>query len=80
MIAQPVRASGTFQSRRAQVAKLVDALASGARVRKGVKVRVLSWAPNFFRADTRTRSLSRRRVTSREVELVRDPVRRTRRA
>src|ERR1044072_6667806 len=31
---------------RAQVAELVDALASGASSRKGVKVRVLSWAPN----------------------------------
>ena len=31
---------------RAQVAKLVDALVSGTRARKGVKVRVLSWAPD----------------------------------
>ena len=31
---------------RAQVAKLVDALVSGTRARKGVKVRVLSWAPS----------------------------------
>ena len=30
---------------RAQVAELVDALASGASVRKDVEVRVLSWAP-----------------------------------
>ena len=29
----------------AQVVELVDALASGASVRKDVKVRVLSWAP-----------------------------------
>ncbi len=29
----------------AQVAELVDALASGASGRKAVKVRVLSWAP-----------------------------------
>jgi len=29
----------------AQVAELVDALASGASARKGVEVRVLSWAP-----------------------------------
>ena len=29
----------------AQVAKLVDALASGASPRKGVEVQVLSWAP-----------------------------------
>ena len=33
---------------RAQVAKLVDALVSGTRARKGVKVRVLSWAPVHF--------------------------------
>ena len=31
----------------AQVAELVDALASGASARKGVEVRVLSWAPFF---------------------------------
>ncbi len=31
---------------KAQVAELVDALASGASVRKGVEVRVFSWAPN----------------------------------
>ncbi len=30
---------------RAQVAELVDALASGASTRKGVEVRVFSWAP-----------------------------------
>jgi hypothetical protein len=30
----------------AQVAELADALASGASSRKGVEVRVLSWAPN----------------------------------
>jgi hypothetical protein len=30
---------------RAQVAELVDALASGASDRKVVEVRVLSWAP-----------------------------------
>jgi hypothetical protein len=30
----------------AQVAELVDASASGADARKGVKVRVLSWAPH----------------------------------
>jgi hypothetical protein len=29
------------------VAKLVDALASGASPRKGVEVQVLSWAPNI---------------------------------
>ena len=32
----------------AQVVELVDALASGASVRKDVKVRVLSWAPFVF--------------------------------
>ncbi len=31
----------------AQVAELVDALVSGISSRKGVKVRVLSWAPLF---------------------------------
>jgi len=32
----------------AQVVELVDALASGASVRKDVEVRVLSWAPLNF--------------------------------
>ena len=32
---------------RAQMAELVDALASGASSRKGVEVRVLFWAPEF---------------------------------
>jgi hypothetical protein len=32
-------------SSKAQVAELVDALASGASTRKGVEVRVFSWAP-----------------------------------
>ena len=32
-------------ARIAQVAELADALASGASSRKGVEVRVLSWAP-----------------------------------
>ena len=32
----------------AQVAELVDALASGASDRKIVEVRVFSWAPNYF--------------------------------
>lgn len=32
---------------RAQVAKLVDAPASGAGVRKDVEVRVFSWAPHI---------------------------------
>ena len=31
----------------AQVAELVDALGSGPSARKGVEVRVLSWAPSF---------------------------------
>ena len=35
-----------YETRRAQVAELVDALASGASGRKIVKVRVLSWAPS----------------------------------
>src|SRR5512133_3544719 len=34
---------------RAQVAELVDAPASGAGARKGVEVRVLSWAPSRTR-------------------------------
>jgi hypothetical protein len=54
--AQPVDRSGTapyvsppsVTRDRAQVAELVDALASGASGRKAVKVRVLSWAPLFF--------------------------------
>ena len=36
-----------FVARIAQVAELADALASGASSRKGVEVRVLSWAPHF---------------------------------
>ena len=32
----------------AQVAELVDALASGASGRKAVEVRVFSWAPHFL--------------------------------
>ena len=32
----------------AQVAELVDALASGASDRKIVEVRVFSWAPSYF--------------------------------
>jgi hypothetical protein len=35
-----------FAARFAQVAELADALASGASSRKGVEVRVLSWAPS----------------------------------
>ncbi len=38
---------GIFLTPLAQVAKLVDALVSGTSPRKGVKVRVLSWAPNI---------------------------------
>jgi hypothetical protein len=37
----------------AQVAELVDAPASGAGARKGVEVRVLSWAPLFFLSRTK---------------------------
>jgi hypothetical protein len=39
------RVSDPYQPARAQVAELVDALASGASGCKVVKVRVLSWAP-----------------------------------
>ena len=38
----------TKQKSKAQVAELVDAPASGAGIRKGVEVRVFSWAPNAF--------------------------------
>ena len=37
-----------FQNNKAQVAKLVDALASGASDRKVVEVRVFSWAPSLI--------------------------------
>ena len=37
----------TLRCNDAQVAELVDALASGASDRKVVEVRVLSWAPVF---------------------------------
>ena len=37
-----------FLERNAQVAELVDALASGASGRKAVEVRVFSWAPFWF--------------------------------
>src|SRR3979490_2951362 len=39
------RATDPYQPARAQVAELVDALASGASGLTAVKVRVLSWAP-----------------------------------
>src|SRR6187397_525749 len=39
---------------RAQVAELVDAPASGAGARKGVEVRVLSWAPFLTIASVRS--------------------------
>ena len=42
----PTQKRVQIQSPLAQVVKLVDALASGASPRKGVKVRVLSWAPD----------------------------------
>jgi hypothetical protein len=47
-LAKPSQNRVQIQSPLAQVVKLVDALASGASPRKGVKVRVLSWAPLFF--------------------------------
>ena len=37
--------SSGFAPVKAQVAELVDALASGASARMGVEVRVFSWAP-----------------------------------
>jgi hypothetical protein len=40
-----ISVSGPYQPARAQVAELVDALASGASGFTAVKVRVLSWAP-----------------------------------
>jgi hypothetical protein len=42
--AQPIRTNPLH----AQVAELVDALASGASGLTAVKVRVLSWAPHSF--------------------------------
>ncbi len=42
---------GIFFVSPAQVAKLVDALVSGISVSNDVKVRVLSWAPAFFRKE-----------------------------
>src|SRR5580658_8141482 len=39
--------SPRIAARNAQVAELADALASGASSRKGVEVRVLSWAPTY---------------------------------
>ena len=38
----------TWREANAQVAELVDALASGASGRKAVEVRVFSWAPPLF--------------------------------
>ncbi len=43
---------GIIEGPAAQVAKLVDALVSGTSSRKGVKVRVLSWAPAIYFAAT----------------------------
>ena len=43
-LARPQPATPDHQC--AQMAELVDALASGASSRKGVEVRVLFWAPN----------------------------------
>ena len=47
----PLPAAGLTDDRaaRAQMAELVDAPASGAGARKGVEVRVLFWAPFFWR-------------------------------
>ena len=45
-----IYAIGLKRSMCAQVAELVDALASGVSSRKGVKVRVLSWAPFIFKS------------------------------
>jgi hypothetical protein len=44
---------------KAQVAELVDALASGASVRMDVEVRVFSWAPfsSFKHRDSRSKLL-----------------------
>ncbi len=44
---------GLFPTTNAQVAELVDALASGASDRKVVEVRVLSWAPLLIARATR---------------------------
>jgi hypothetical protein len=41
------RARTYLEEQLAQVAELVDALASGASDRKVVEVRVFSWAPRF---------------------------------
>jgi hypothetical protein len=49
--------SPRFAARIAQVAELADALASGASSRKGVEVRVLSWAPYFLPLTEHTRGL-----------------------
>src|SRR5215469_15970896 len=45
--ARPIRSKRACPSEYAQVAELVDALASGASGLTAVKVRVLSWAPRF---------------------------------
>src|SRR5277367_4486467 len=46
--ARPIRSKRAH----AQVAELVDALASGASGLTAVKVRVLSWAPHFSSSDS----------------------------
>ncbi len=43
----PAKRPASKVEHRAQVAELVDAQVSGTCDRKVVKVRVLSWAPNF---------------------------------
>src|SRR5580704_14575335 len=60
-----------FAARIAQVAELADALASGASSRKGVEVRVLSWAPIWARPSLVARASSqchllRHRLTARQ--------------
>jgi hypothetical protein len=47
------------------VVELVDALASGASVRKDVEVRVLSWAPIYFKSLKSSKGAS----LARQIEL-----------
>ena len=47
------------EKHRAEVAELVDALASGASARKGVEVRVFSWAPKLLHRDAFAQELSK---------------------
>src|SRR4051812_9841612 len=60
---------------RAQVAELVDALASGASGLTAVKVRVLSWAPSLYPESMRLRrDRPAVRITSPETATARNPV------